>query len=376
MHILEIPSFFPPLGGEFCIEQSKALQARGHEVRIIACNQLGVSVNPKSFFTARLGMWEETIDGITVLRRNMHGMPKVVGYNQKTWCRTVKKMYHEYVKRYGRPDILHAHCCQWAGVAASIIAKEENIPFFITEHIPSMIYETNYGKGWTRNTWAKQLLKETYEKATCVIPVSEELVDDIAPFFGKNYTYAATSNIIDTDFYAFRERESNADGRPFRLCCLAIADIKRKGFDVLAEAMKGVDGMELHIAGRGTDGEKLSHLFHESKNVVFHGELDKHGVRDLLYACDALVLASRSEVQPLVVLEAMSTGIPVVGTEVIPQSERIEGACLIAKTGDAQSLRENIIKATTIKPSPSFHDAVVKLAHRDIVAEKLEKIFK
>ena len=35
MHILEIPSFFPPYGGEFCLEQARALQALGHEVRTL-----------------------------------------------------------------------------------------------------------------------------------------------------------------------------------------------------------------------------------------------------------------------------------------------------------------------------------------------------
>ena len=42
MHILEIPSFFIPYGGEFCIEQSRALTMIGHEVRIMANVYLSV----------------------------------------------------------------------------------------------------------------------------------------------------------------------------------------------------------------------------------------------------------------------------------------------------------------------------------------------
>ena len=42
MHILEIPSFFTPYGGEFCLEQAKALKALGHEVRILSNVQLGI----------------------------------------------------------------------------------------------------------------------------------------------------------------------------------------------------------------------------------------------------------------------------------------------------------------------------------------------
>ena len=42
MHILEIPSFFPPYGGEFCLEQARALQALGHEVRVLSNVQLSI----------------------------------------------------------------------------------------------------------------------------------------------------------------------------------------------------------------------------------------------------------------------------------------------------------------------------------------------
>lgn len=374
MHILEIPSFFPPLGGAFSLEQAKALQVHGHEVRMIVCNQLGVKATPRLFLSESVRRWEEDIDGVRVYRTNMYGMPRSVHHNQKRWCRIIVSMYHDYKKRYGKPDVLHAHCCKWAGVAASMIAEEDDIPFYITEHLSSVIFERDFGCEWEKEKWARTLLTETYKKANCVIPVSEELVEDIASFFGKDYKYVPISNIIDTDFFAFRKRKEQ-HGRPFRLCCLAIADVYRKGFDVLSEAMRYIDGVELHIAGRGTDGEKIRKLFAARDNVVFHGELNKEGVRNLLYDCDALVLASRSEAQPLVILEAMSTGIPVISTEITPQSERIEGACLIAKTGDADSLRDNINMVMNIDPSPAFHDAVERMAHRDVVAVELERIF-
>lgn len=374
MHILEIPSFFPPLGGAFSLDQAKALQARGHEVRMIVCNQLGIKATPKLILSESVRRWEEDIDGVRVYRTNMYGIPRSVYHNQKRWCRIIVSMYHDYVRKYGKPDILHAHCCKWAGVAASMIAKEENIPFYITEHLSSVLFERDFGHEWNKDTWAKDLLTKTYHEANCVIPVSEELVENLAPFFGKAYRYIPVSNIIDTDFYAYKERTNTKD-RKFRFCCLAVANIHGKGYDVLAEAMRGLDEIELHIAGRGTDSKEMRALFSENSNIVFHGELDKYGVRDLLYKCDALVLASRCEAQPLVILEAMSTGIPMVGTEVIPQSERIEGACLIAKTGNAESLRDKMMECKSIKPSKNYANAVRRMASPEIISEKLETIF-
>ena len=49
MHILEIPSFFPPYGGLFCLDQAKALKALGHEVRILSNVQLGATIGLRDY---------------------------------------------------------------------------------------------------------------------------------------------------------------------------------------------------------------------------------------------------------------------------------------------------------------------------------------
>ena len=66
MHILEIPSFFPPYGGLFCLDQAKALKALGHEVRILSNVQMGLSVGWKDYLTLPFGRYEHEMDGITV----------------------------------------------------------------------------------------------------------------------------------------------------------------------------------------------------------------------------------------------------------------------------------------------------------------------
>ena len=68
MHILEIPSFFTPYGGEFCLDQAKALKAQGHEVRILSNVQLGVTIGAKGYLSLPFGRYEHQRDGITVCR--------------------------------------------------------------------------------------------------------------------------------------------------------------------------------------------------------------------------------------------------------------------------------------------------------------------
>ena len=371
MHILEIPSFFPPHGGLFVLEQARALQTQGNMVRILACVQLGISVDGSFYLRARRDRWWEEMNGVEVYRSYMRTVPCCIRPNQQRWCRIVQEMYEDYKQRYGRPDVLHAHCCQWAGVAARMIGEREDIPFFITEHLPSGIFDYYYGKGWNKAEWARLLLKDTYEHANHVIPVSAELVDDLAPFFGNDYAF---NQYRSNYFYAFRQRERRTDRR-FRFCCLAIGDIERKGYDVLAEALKGLDNVELHIAGKGTESEAMRNLFAGSDAVVFHGDLDKQGVRELLYQSDALVLASRSEAQGLVIMEAISTGIPVVTTDAIPQNALVEGACLIAKVGDSVSLHQRMQEVIHVDFDPRWSDELRARVAPHVVAQQIMKVF-
>ena len=150
MHILEIPSFFPPHGGLFVLEQARALQTQGNMVRILACVQLGMSVDGSFYLRARRDRWWEEMNGVEVYRSYMRTVPCCIRPNQQRWCRIVQEMYEDYKQRYGRPDVLHAHCCQWAGVAARMIAEREGIPFFITEHLSSGLFNHFYGKGWKK----------------------------------------------------------------------------------------------------------------------------------------------------------------------------------------------------------------------------------
>lgn len=375
MHILEVPSFFPPHGGLFCLEQAKALKGRGHEVRILACVQLGVTLDKSFYLTAPMGYWWEETEGIEVFRHYHRDIPKTVSLNTKSWIRQVRKMFDKYVKQYGTPDIIHAHCCKNAGIAATLIGKTTGCPVFITEHLSKRLYEKDFGAEWTKHRWMKDLIIRAYKDAACVIPVAEELVEDIAPFFRKDYRYVPVSNVIDVDFYSYKDRMPT-DNRPFRFCCLGNANgtgLLGKGYDILSQTFKKMEDCELHIAGRDTQSAEMQQLF--PVNTTLYGEIDKSQVRQLLYDCDALVLPSRSEAQPLVLMEAMSTGIPVVSTEITPQSERIAGACLIAQTGDVQSLAEKMKECMSIRPSQQFSEAVRAIAAPETVAAQLEEVF-
>ena len=380
MHILEIPSFFPPYGGEFCIEQSKALTMMGHEVRIMANIQLSIKKNYRNYIFAQTGVKTTRIDGITVIRREMRGLPKCIRPNVRRWLRDVNRMFEDYIKTYGKPDIIHAHCAKWAGYAAMLIYKNYNIPYVITEHLPLAILRTEFKDN---KVWQISFLKEAYYKASMVIPVAKKLVDDTSCYYGNNYKWIEISNSIDTCFFHFHERQSQ-NGRPFKFCCLANFTY-RKGYDILLPAFdeycKKYPDTELHIAGVYADCKELKVMIdqcHNNSNIKIWGGLNKEEVRSLLYKSDCLILASRGEVQPLAILEAMSTGIPAISTEVTPKSLRIDNGCFICPVDDITALSQIMIHVRENYGSIDGRELskkVAQMASLKTVGKKLDELF-
>lgn len=84
-----------------------------------------------------------------------------------------------------------------------------------------------------------------------------------------------------------------------------------KRVDLLIEATKDLDNIELHIVGDGSQRNYLESIKH--KNVIFNGEID--GFNDFKNY-DIFALISDSEGLPLSALEAMSSELPIVLSDV------------------------------------------------------------
>ena len=382
MHIVEIPSFFPPYGGEFCLEQSTALRTLGHEVRIISNVQLSVRRSPREYISLPYHRRFTEIQGVPLYQSYMRGYPMMIRPNVNRWVEIVRSMYRAYVKRYGRPDILHAHCAKWAGYAAMLISEEEKIPYVVTEHLSSMAFREEFGDD-PAQAWQVPLLRKVYEHADRVIPVSEEVVNDLSPFFGKDYQWTAISNMIDVDFFSYRQREGR-EGRPYRFVCLGNY-VYRKGYDILFEAFRIVHEQhpqtELYIAGEGTDGSACRRMINHlscATQIYPCGNLDKKAVRELLYQSDALVLATRDETQGLVLLEAMSTGIPVVTTDAVPQNVRIDKGCYVAPVDDATAIAHRMCEVMQIPVGvgEDFSKTVRERVSPQVIADQLDAVMK
>jgi glycosyltransferase involved in cell wall biosynthesis len=117
--------------------------------------------------------------------------------------------------------------------------------------------------------------------------------------------------------------------------------VAQKGIDVLLNAWRrvGGSGLELLIVGDGPLQAQLqAELGRQAvRSIRFEGRLDPATVRARMLAGRALVFPSRSyEVQPLVALEALAAGLPVLASNLGGMPELLEplGPDWLAPAGD------------------------------------------
>lgn len=127
-----------------------------------------------------------------------------------------------------------------------------------------------------------------------------------------------------------------------------------KRIDLLIQATKGWDKVELHIVGDGMQRNYLESIKH--KNVVLHGEID--GFNDFR-SYDIFSLISDSEGLPLSALEAMSSKLPIILSDVGGCFELVDGNGILVKN-DTNEIKEAILKC---------------IANREIFSKKSIEIF-
>ena len=262
---------------------------------------------------------------------------------------------------------LHIHFAHVPTQIGMYAASLSEIPFSFTSHAND-IFENNF------------LLKQKVERAKAAITISK-----------YNYKFLTEKGVCADKLEVVRcgidSRERSFTPKldmltPPRIGSLGRL-IEKKGMDDLIIAcsklhQKGID-FRLEIGGDGPLHDRLQELAKQhdlTSKIEFKGAIPNDKVYDWLKNLDIFVLACKEDRQgdrdgiPVVLMEAMLMGVPVISTSIsgIPELIQDETSGFLAQPNDPESL------ASTIDKVLHRSDSLTRItqAARNKVAEEFE----
>ena len=208
--------------------------------------------------------------------------------------------------RYHRPAIVHAVSGAMTvhGLLAATLA---GVPVRIVEEVGIP----------TRGRVGRVIFPWLYRLATCVIGVSDAVVDSLVVHEGVPRMKAR--RIYNAIEQRYVKASTRTDHPTFTILTAGrLAPVKGHADLIRALAPTLLEGdVRMQIAGDGAERQQLNDLARQldvGELIEFLGY--RSDLPDLLAACDVFVLPSRMEGFGLAAVEAMAAGVPVVATRV------------------------------------------------------------
>jgi colanic acid/amylovoran biosynthesis glycosyltransferase len=156
----------------------------------------------------------------------------------------------------------------------------------------------------------------------------------------------------------FLENTSAPDYANTQLCCVARLSAQ-KGIPLLLEAtahlIAGAPGLRLILVGDGELRKEIELAIERlkiTKHVVITGYVDAATVKQIMLQSRAMVLPSFAEGLPVVIMEALALGLPVITTRIAGIPELVDSACgWLIPPGSIDALADAMNEAITASAS-------------------------
>jgi glycosyltransferase involved in cell wall biosynthesis len=288
------------------------------------------------------------------------------------------ELFDKIIKEKGKPDMVHVHVAMKAGLAAKKIKQLYNIPYIITEHW------TGYYRESTPNVFEMgplfmHLCKGVFKNSSIVLPVSNGLGKRISSeLIAVNFK--VVPNAVDTRHFYYKEHSNDI----IRFIHPSYMHYQKNPEGILAACeMLSKKNMSFELLMIGNESDELKEKAKEkgllNKYVFFEPAIPYTEVALKMQSSSALLLFSRFENMPCVILEALCCGLPVISTDVGGIAEVIhEQNGILVQNEDVNGLAaamENIIANYQHYSQNEIAGTAIKLYGYDEVGRQLKAVY-
>ena len=299
MNILHVTPYYAPaypFGGVVrSVEgMARALVRRGHQVTVLTTDALSQEGRYNSYN-------DELLDGVRVVRARNASVYLRGKLNLSTPL-NMRRLARELVSA---ADLIHCHEFRTVeNLLVTPLAADK--PLILSPH---GTLTASTGRSALKSAWDALLSPAVARRFDHVIGLTQAEVDEAQIFwkhFGTQAGFSVIPNGVNPDEYPPAERHHD------EITCLFMARLHpRKGAHILAEAFlqANIPNTRLVIAGADEGG---LHLIPRDARITLAGFLDGAARMQAFYDADVFALPAVGEGLPMVVLEALATGLPAI----------------------------------------------------------------
>lgn len=248
--------------------------------------------------------------------------------------------FKKYLKKYKPKMVLVSQGVNFDGLHYAHACMDCKVPYALVSHKAVDFY-------WPQHFDHRESIRSIFKNARHCFFVSEHTKRLTEEQYGLRLpgSRVILNPIKNTEYIPFPSTEEG-----FQLCCIGRIFIVEKGQDMLIRVLSQPKWKSrpvvVNFIGTGPDEVVLKELAEllGVNNISFHGHVDD--VYELWGKSHALVLPSRTEGLPLVIVEAMMAGRPVITTDVGGNKEFLEeGETAFIGHANDQSFEEAMERA-------------------------------
>jgi glycosyltransferase involved in cell wall biosynthesis len=291
--------------------------------------------------------------------------------------------YKLYERKYGKPDFIHAHSIQWAGVVVRMLAKKYGLKYVITEHNFFSLHR------FDKKIWPT--IKSVFVEAYSVGCVSYAKVQQIASYdISLRDKHVVLYNYVDE--LRLRLCDIYVPGNKLKIISVTSASHFKDNITALKSILDLYkSGCDFHftIVGLGMWGSEqistdiIKFIFENglSNNITILHKLDNNQLLQLYEENHVFLLTSLSEGMPVSVLESMNSGLYVVATphggteEIIKCDNRLGALVPFYNYSQISNILLGIYNGKILHDPLTIRSNVMKFSSRDSFMKRSSKLY-